>query len=119
MASDVYPFGIILWELMTWKPPFEDMTTYNILINVVQHGLRPDDTPNDELFGGPCPVYDEYVALMKECWAQEPEDRPTFSEVHRRLGQMIKTVQTLKKEEEPPARVRKIMEQVHQQSLQE
>lgn len=36
-----------------------------------------------ELPGAPPPaqLYDAYVALMRRCWAQQPADRPTFSQV--------------------------------------
>lgn len=39
--------------------------------------------PREEL-PGPLPseqLYDAYVALLLRCWAQQPQDRPTFGDV--------------------------------------
>ncbi len=33
--------------------------------------------------------YPAYVALMKECWAHEPQLRPTFPDIARRLGSLL------------------------------
>ncbi|KAA6419342.1 MAG: kinase [Trebouxia sp. A1-2] len=29
-AADVYPFGIILWELMTWQVPWDDLNPFQV-----------------------------------------------------------------------------------------
>lgn len=29
-----------------------------------------------------------YIALMRRCWAQDPQDRPTFSEIQARMKQL-------------------------------
>ena len=37
-ASDVYSFGVILWELLTWKLPWEDLGPFQV-------GLRVNSLP--------------------------------------------------------------------------
>ena len=70
MSSDVYAFGIILWEIMTRKEVFSGLTANQIIARVVKSQLRPLVPEN-------CPLGD----LMKECWAQNPGDRPQFTDI--------------------------------------
>ena len=70
--SDVYSFGMIMWEYTTGKKPFYDRPHNHLLISDILNGIRPqvtDDTP------------EFYVELMKKCWDHGPENRPTASEI--------------------------------------
>ena len=33
-------------------------------------------------------VYEEYIKLMRECWSQRPENRPSFNEIKVRLEEI-------------------------------
>src|SRR5205807_445370 len=70
--SDIYSFGMIMWEFTTGKKPFHDRPHNHILILDILKGERPqiaDDTP------------EFYVELMKKCWDHNPENRPTAEEI--------------------------------------
>ncbi|GAB4814999.1 hypothetical protein N2152v2_002045 [Parachlorella kessleri] len=78
--GDVYAFGIIAWELVAGEDPYPGMLAVQIILQVVQHGYRPA-RPDF------CP--DPLWELMQRCWASEPHNRPSFSEVVEELKVQI------------------------------
>jgi len=69
--ADVYSYGMILWELITREMPFDDTETFTIPV-LVTKGKRPKipkATPKD------------WTKLVKKCWEQKPEKRPTFPQI--------------------------------------
>lgn len=68
--SDVYGFGIILWELATREEVYQGLETTQIIAKVANENLRPP-VPKD------CPWKD----IMVTCWAENPLDRLEFSEI--------------------------------------
>ena len=81
-GPDAYAFGVILWEMLTLKRPFEGRSQHEIWL-LVRQGSRPHVTPA-EASAAPA----GYLALMRELWAQDPVERPTFAEALRRLSVM-------------------------------
>ncbi|RID66008.1 hypothetical protein BRARA_D01174 [Brassica rapa] len=75
--ADVYSFGMVCFELITGKVPFEDshLQGEQMAINI-RMGERP-------LFPFPSPKY--LVSLIKRCWHSEPSQRPNFSSICRIL----------------------------------
>src|SRR5439155_10339761 len=75
--SDIYSFGMIMWEYTTGKKPFYDRSHNHCLILDILEGKRPeiaDDTPKF------------YADIMKKCWDPNPENRPTAKEIHECLS---------------------------------
>ena len=75
--SDMYSYGMILWEIASRKAPFLDAESdMDIRDWVVDDGVRetiPDDTPA------------LMVTLIQACWDQNPEKRPLAAEAVRQL----------------------------------
>lgn len=77
--SDVYSFGIILWELCTRLVPFTDKAVYAWAHNVeddVIKGERP--TLNKDMPS-------ELTKIMCRCWDHDSSVRPTFEQVLQML----------------------------------
>ena len=70
--SDIYSFGIIMWEHTTGKKPFHDRPHDEYLMLDILKGERPQITDDTPKF---------YAELMKRCWDHNPENRPMAKEI--------------------------------------
>jgi Protein tyrosine and serine/threonine kinase len=77
--SDVYGYGIVLWELATREEVYQGLETTQIIAKVANENLRPP-VPQD------CPWKD----IMVKCWAENPLDRLEFSEIVQELDALVK-----------------------------
>jgi serine/threonine protein kinase len=69
--SDVWAYGVTLWEVVTAKEPFAGMDILQVAMKVRDEALTLETYIPDE-----CPSY--LRKLMGLCWQQNPADRPTF-----------------------------------------
>ena len=84
IRSDVWSFGIVLYEIITCgKPPYPYMTDAEVGYEV-DNGYR---IPKP-LYGCPEKLYD----MMLNCWRKYPNDRPTFATLQNELEVLDRTV---------------------------
>ncbi|RHZ82867.1 hypothetical protein Glove_103g234 [Diversispora epigaea] len=77
-ASDVYSFGMIMWELTSREAPFNNLPHDQYLILSICDGLRP------QIIKGTPEVYGD---LMRSCWEKDPSNRPTSEELCIIIGE--------------------------------
>ncbi|XP_026474118.1 tyrosine-protein kinase receptor torso-like isoform X2 [Ctenocephalides felis] len=79
-SSDVWSFGILLWEIMTLgATPYPAIPTATLL-EILCSGYR---------MGRPIKCSIELYSIMLACWNFKPNQRPTFSSIRSALSDML------------------------------
>uniref|UniRef100_A0A3Q2PYJ3 receptor protein-tyrosine kinase n=1 Tax=Fundulus heteroclitus TaxID=8078 RepID=A0A3Q2PYJ3_FUNHE len=87
-ASDVWSYGIVMWEVVAYgERPYWDMNNQDV-IKAIEEGYRLP-APMD------CPVV--LHQLMLDCWERERADRPSFSQILNMLDKLIRNPGTLRR----------------------
>ena len=80
-ASDVYSLGVMGYELLTLKAPYEGKTN----VQLVTAHLKKEPIPLNRLR----PDADPFLAeLLERCLSKNPRHRPRASDVAKALGQV-------------------------------
>lgn len=76
--SDIFSFGIFIWEVLHMKIPYSDMkqSPKKIAFMVCNEKLRP--TMKEE-------IRSEYRYIINNCLKSDPSKRPTIDELHEKL----------------------------------
>ncbi|WOG85885.1 hypothetical protein DCAR_0105078 [Daucus carota subsp. sativus] len=78
--SDVFSFGVILWELMTQSIPWSDLNSLQV-VGVVGFMDRRLDIPEA--------VDPRISSVIKDCWQSNPENRPSFKDIIKIMTNLI------------------------------
>ncbi|KAG9297467.1 hypothetical protein G9A89_020869 [Geosiphon pyriformis] len=77
--SDIYAYGVLLWEISSGKPPFMNENAHYVS-NAVKNGKREEPVPLTPA---------KYTHLYQSCWQQDPNKRPTIREVMNKLNEIF------------------------------
>jgi len=78
-GSDVWSYGIVLWELLTGETPYKGINDMAIAYGVAMNKLNlpiPKTCPED------------WRRLMEDCWRFDSHERPTFQSIIHRLDEV-------------------------------
>ncbi|CAG9816876.1 unnamed protein product [Phaedon cochleariae] len=79
--SDVWSYGILLWEIMTLGgTPYPSVPSVEKLFQLLRNGHRMEKPPCCSL---------EIYMLMRETWSYQPNERPVFSELVEDLDRIL------------------------------
>uniref|UniRef100_A0A670J3T8 receptor protein-tyrosine kinase n=1 Tax=Podarcis muralis TaxID=64176 RepID=A0A670J3T8_PODMU len=86
-ASDVWSYGIVMWEVMSYgERPYWELSNHEVM-KAINEGFRlpaPMDCPSA--------IYQ----LMMRCWQQERSHRPKFNDIVSILDKLIRAPESLK-----------------------
>ncbi|XP_019100327.1 PREDICTED: LOW QUALITY PROTEIN: tyrosine-protein kinase ABL1-like [Camelina sativa] len=74
--SDIYSFGVVLWELATEKIPWENLNSMQVIGAVCFMNQRLE-IPKD--------IDPTWISLVESCWHSDTKLRPTFQELMDKL----------------------------------
>ncbi|XP_032222658.2 fibroblast growth factor receptor isoform X3 [Nematostella vectensis] len=79
--SDVWSFGVVLWEIATLgETPYPNEVSIMKLLQHLIDGHRMSKPPYCD---------EEIYKLMLECWQLDPAARPSFKEIERTLKKLL------------------------------
>ena len=78
-----YRYAVVMWEALERRRAW-NMTRPHQLAKAVMAGKRPDITTRNAPYG--------YITLLKRCWHQDPQSRPTFFNIRKCIHGMIEAL---------------------------
>jgi len=100
---DVYSFGMLLYVLLNRKLPYQNTAQESAFIEMIKNGRRPEfdslhsfmeafENTNLEdaanFNSNNAFLMQELESIVKQCWQQNPSDRPSMCEVRDRMERL-------------------------------
>jgi len=74
--SDVWSFGVVIYEVAMRKPPYTNLTNEQVILHVCNNTQLPLDKPVQ---------YPKLAELMENCMNRDPKKRPSFETITQQL----------------------------------
>ncbi|KAL7160178.1 hypothetical protein ABFS83_01G076800 [Erythranthe nasuta] len=78
--SDVFSYGVILWELMTQRVPWDDLNSLQV-VGVVGFMDRRLEIPSN--------IDPQVSSIITDCWRSNPEERPSFEDIILKMTELV------------------------------
>jgi len=82
--TDIFSFGVLLWEVFTQRIPFEDPPYNNFTAKEIENFVRTGNRLEI-----PSTIASKIASLIRCCWDQEPKNRPTFPYLVKELNEYM------------------------------
>ena len=83
VKSDIWSFGILLYEIITYgRFPYAGMTNEEVIRKIEQGYRMPQPKECSYM----------YYNIMLKCWREEPENRPTFEALQWELEEFLESM---------------------------
>ena len=86
LKSDVYAFGIMVWEVYARQDPYLGEDPDHVLQQVADLHATPEKRPH---ISEDCPM--QVQEIVKVCWNKDPVVRPAFSKLEHMLQRLDKS----------------------------
>ncbi|XP_039732959.1 receptor-interacting serine/threonine-protein kinase 2 isoform X3 [Pteropus medius] len=93
VKHDIYSYAVIMWEVLSRKQPFEEVTNPLQIMYSVSQGHRPDTSEESLPFD--IPHRTVMLDLIKAGWAQNPDERPSFLKCLIELEPVLRTFEEI------------------------
>ncbi|KAL6053226.1 guanylate cyclase [Balamuthia mandrillaris] len=91
IKTDIYAFGMVLWEILCEKIPYEGQSELEVVYSIAE-GIFPTIPESCD---------PEYADLIRWCWKQDPKERPIIEEVLATLEAIYAKLSPTEKERTP------------------
>ncbi|XP_053415130.1 receptor-interacting serine/threonine-protein kinase 2 isoform X4 [Nycticebus coucang] len=93
VKHDIYSYAVIMWEVLSRKQPFEEVTNPLQIMYSVSQGHRPDTS--EESLPYDIPHRTLMISLIESGWAQNPDERPSFLKCLIELEPVLRTFEEI------------------------
>uniref|UniRef100_A0A8R1I1L4 guanylate cyclase n=2 Tax=Caenorhabditis japonica TaxID=281687 RepID=A0A8R1I1L4_CAEJA len=86
-AGDIYSFGMVMYEILFRSLPFRDNVNVSELVDYLADGSKIVTPEIQNQMG----LHPDLNALLRDCWSENPEIRPSIRRVRLNAEMVLKT----------------------------